>query len=161
MVGQYASVPFVAGGVAYLFGGWLSGRLMRAGWRLPKARKFVMLMGAAIMPIAILAPLVPTAALAIAAICFVTMGHAFWISNLQALPTDICRAGEIGTVMGISGMGGTVGGILANFGTAWVVEHFTYAPVFAMAGLMHPLGVGIVCWLLPNWRFGKRAGIQY
>ena len=117
--------------------------------------------GRAIMPVAILAPRAPTAALAIAAICFVTMGHAFWISNLLALPTDICRAGEIGTVMGISGMGGTLGGILANFGTAWVVQHFTYAPVFAMAGLMHPLGVGIVCWLLPNWRFGERNGLRY
>jgi ACS family hexuronate transporter-like MFS transporter len=134
---------------------------MQAGWRLPKARKFVMLLGGAIMPVAILAPMVPTAALAIAAICFVTAGHALWISNLQALPTDICRANEIGTVMGISGMGGTVGGVLANFGTAWVVQHFTYAPIFAMAGLMHPLGVGIIYWLLPNWRFGQRAGVQY
>ena len=82
---------------------------MRAGWKLPKARKFVMILGAAMMPVAILAPRVPGAALAIAATCFLTMGHAFWISNMQALPTDICRAGEIGTVMGISGMGGTVG----------------------------------------------------
>lgn len=161
MVGQYASVPFVAGGIVYLFGGWLSGKLMRAGWRLPRARKFAMILGAAIMPVAILAPMVPTAALAIAAICFVTMGHAFWISNMQALPTDICRAGEIGTVMGISGMGGTVGGVLANFATGWVVQHFTYAPIFAMAGLMHPLGVGIVCWLLPDRRFGERIGVRY
>jgi len=161
MVGRYASMPFLAGGIAYIAGGWLAGRLMRAGWRLPSARKFVMTLGAAIMPMAILAPMAPTAALAIAAICFVTMGHAFWISNLQALPTDICRANEIGTVMGISGMGGTAGGILANFGTAWVVGHFTYAPVFAMAGLMHPLGVGIVRWLLPNWRFGERTGARY
>jgi ACS family hexuronate transporter-like MFS transporter len=161
MVGQYASVPFVAGGVAYIFGGWLSGRLMRAGWPLPKARKFVMLLGASIMPISIVAPLVPSIAMTIAATCFVTMGHALWISNLQALPTDICRANEIGTVMGISGMGGTAGGVIANFGTAWVVQHFTYAPVFAMAGFMHPLGVAIIYWLLPNWRFGERNGIKY
>jgi ACS family hexuronate transporter-like MFS transporter len=161
MVGQYASVPFVFGGIAYVTGGWLSGRLMRAGWKLPKARKFVMILGAAIMPVAIFAPRVPSAALAIAATCFLTMGHAFWISNMQALPTDICRAGEIGTVMGISGMGGTVGGILANFGTAWIVQHFTYAPVFLMAGLMHPLGVTIVCLMLPDRRFGERVGIRY
>jgi ACS family hexuronate transporter-like MFS transporter len=120
-----------------------------------------MILGAAMMPVAILAPRVPGAALAIAATCFLTMGHALWISNMQALPTDICRAGEIGTVMGISGMGGTVGGILANFGTAWIVQHFTYAPVFLMAGLMHPLGVTIVCWMLPDRRFGERVGIRY
>ena len=160
-VGHYAPVPFIAGGVAYIVGGWLAGHLMRKGWRLPRARKAVMILGAALMPVAIMAPAVPTAALAIGAICFTTMGHAFWISNLQALPTDICRAGEIGTTMGISGMGGALGGILANFGTAWLVQHFSYSPVFLMAGLMHPLGVSIVCWGLPNWRFGQRTGITY
>ena len=46
------------------------------------------------MPVALVAPRVPTAALAIAAICFVTMGHAFWISNLLALPTDIAAPGK-------------------------------------------------------------------
>ena len=50
MVGKYAWVPFIFGGVAYILGGWLSGRLMRRGWTLPKARKFVMLLGAALMP---------------------------------------------------------------------------------------------------------------
>jgi hypothetical protein len=30
-----------------------------------------------------------------------------------------------------------------------------------MAGLMHPLGVGIVCWLLPSWRFGERINVRY
>jgi ACS family hexuronate transporter-like MFS transporter len=46
-VGDYAWVPFVVGGVGYILGGWLSGRLMRAGWALPSARKFVMLLGCA------------------------------------------------------------------------------------------------------------------
>lgn len=30
-VGRYAWVPYAFGGIAYLVGGWLSGRLMRAG----------------------------------------------------------------------------------------------------------------------------------
>jgi ACS family hexuronate transporter-like MFS transporter len=157
MVGQYASLPFIAGGIGYVAGGWLSGRLMRAGWSLPRARKFVMLLGAAVMPAAILAPGVPSAALAILAISFVTLGHAFWTANLQAIPTDLFRGGEIGTATGFSGMGGAVGGILANFGTGWVVQHFTYAPIFVMAGLMHPLAIAIVYKMLPDHRFTRRV----
>jgi ACS family hexuronate transporter-like MFS transporter len=157
MVGQYASVPFIAGGIGYVTGGWLSGKLMRAGWSLPKARKFVMLLGAAVMPAAILAPAVPTAWLAILAICFVTLGHAFWTSNLQAIPTDLFRSGEMGTATGFSGMGGAVGGILANYGTGWVVQHFSYAPIFLMAGLMHPLAIAIVYKMLPDHRFARRV----
>jgi ACS family hexuronate transporter-like MFS transporter len=157
MVGQYASVPFIAGGIGYVVGGWLSGKLMRAGWSLPRARKFVMLLGAAVMPAAILAPAVPTAWMAILAICFVTLGHAFWTANLQAIPTDLFRSGEMGTATGFSGMGGAVGGILANYGTGWVVQHFSYAPIFVMAGLMHPLAIAIVYKMLPDHRWDRRS----
>jgi ACS family hexuronate transporter-like MFS transporter len=153
MVGKYAWVPFVFGGVGYVAGGWLSGALMRAGWTLPRSRKFAMLMGAVIMPVAIAAPYVPTAGLAIAATCFITVGHAFWVANLQTLPADLFRSSETGTVMGFSGMGGAVGGMLANLGTGWVVAHFSYAPIFLLAGLMHPMSAALVYWLLPDWRF--------
>jgi len=153
MVGDYAWVPFFAGGITYVLGGWLSGRLMRAGWKLGSARKFGMLLGALVMPAAMLAPLVPSAWMAIAATCAITVGHAFWISNLQTLPTDLFRGREVGTVSGFSGMGGAVGGILANLGTGYIVQHFSYAPVFFLAGLMHPLSVALVYWLLPNRYF--------
>ncbi|MEO7650345.1 MAG: MFS transporter, partial [Bryobacteraceae bacterium] len=132
----------------YILGGWLSGRLMRAGWPLLKARKFVMLLGASVMPIAILAPLVPTAQLAIAATCFATFGHAFWVANLQALPTDLFPGNEVATASGFTGMGGAIGGILANMGTGWLVQHFSYTPVFLIAGLMHPLSAVLVFRLL-------------
>jgi ACS family hexuronate transporter-like MFS transporter len=153
MVGDYAWVPFFVGGGGYLLGGWLSGRMMQAGWKLPSARKFVMLLGALVMPAAIFAPLVPAAWMAIAATCFVTFGHAFFVANVQTLPTDLFRGPEIGTAAGFSGMGGAVGGILANLGTGYIVQHFSYAPVFFIAGLMHPLSVALVYWLLPNRYF--------
>ncbi len=156
MVGKYAWVPFIFGDIGYVLGGWLSGRLMRAGWTLPRARKFTMLLGAAVMPTAILAPLVPTAALAIAATCFVTFGHALWVANLQTLPTDLFRGPQIGTATGFSGMGGAIGGVLANLGTGWVVARFSYAPIFLVAGLMHPLSIALTYWLLPDRYFGAR-----
>ena len=53
-----------------------------------------MLMGAACMPLTIAAPHVPEAWMAIAATCFLTFGHAFWVSNLQAIPTDLFRSGR-------------------------------------------------------------------
>jgi ACS family hexuronate transporter-like MFS transporter len=87
--------------------------------------------------------------------CFVTFGHAFWVSNLQTLPTDLFKAQEVGTATGFSGMGGAVGGMLANLGTGWLVQHFTYTPVFLLAGLMHPLSMVLVYRLIPD-RYFKR-----
>lgn len=154
-VGQYAFVPFVFGGIGYVIGGWWSGRLMRAGWTLPRARKFVMLIGAAVMPVAIVAPLVPEAWMAIAATCATTFGHALWVANLQSLPIDLFRGPEVGTATGFSGSGGAIGGMLAQLGTGYLVTHFSYAytVLFLVAGLMHPLSAGLTYWLLPDREF--------
>jgi ACS family hexuronate transporter-like MFS transporter len=157
MVGKYSWVPFAFGGIGYVTGGWLSGRLMHAGWTLPRARKFVMALGAAVMPLAMLAPFVPTAALAIAATCAITLGHGLWTANLQTIPTDIYRGHEIGTVTGFSGSGGAIGGMFASLGTGYLVTHFTYAPVFLLSGLMHPLSAVLTYLLLPNRFFTQTA----
>lgn len=153
MVGRYAWVPYIFGDIGYILGGWLSGRLIQAGWPLPRARKSVMLMGACCMPVVIAAPHVPEAWMAIAATCFLTFGHAFFVSNIQAIPTDLFRGSEMGTATGFSGMGGAVGGILANLGTGYIVMRYSYSPIFLVAGLMHPLAVLLVYKLLPDRYF--------
>ncbi|MFN7924252.1 MAG: MFS transporter [Bryobacteraceae bacterium] len=153
MVSKYAWVPYIFGDIGYIFGGWLSGKLMDRGWPLAKARKFVLVLGAACMPVALLAPQAPNGYWAIAAVCFMMLGHSLWISNLLALPTDLFKANEVGTASGFTGMGGAIGGALANLGTGYVVSAFSYAPVFLVAGLMHPLALGLVLLLLPDRKF--------
>jgi MFS transporter, ACS family, aldohexuronate transporter len=152
-IGEYAWVPFLVGGVANIFGGWLSGRLMRAGWKLPRARKFALAIGACLLPSAILAPLVPSAGMAIAAISFITLGHAVWITNLLTLPTDLFHGTEVGTASGFSGMAGAVGGIIASLCTGYVVTNFSYTPIFIISGLMHPFALFVVYRLLPDRYF--------
>jgi len=159
MVGKYAGVPFVFGGIGYVLGGWLSAFFMRKGWSLPRSRKFVMLMGACCLPVAMLAPFVPAAWMAIAATCFITFGHAFWVANLQALPTDLFPGHEVATASGFTGSGGAIGGALAQLGTGYLVAHFSYAPVFIIAGLMHPLSAALVYWWLPDREFAKSAAV--
>jgi ACS family hexuronate transporter-like MFS transporter len=148
MVGKYAWVPFIFGDIGYILGGWVSGFLIRRGWPLLKARTAVLLAAALVMPVAILAPLVSKAWMAIAVACVITFGHALWISNLLTLPTDLFPGSRVGTVSGLSGMGGAVGGMLANLTTGYVVASFSYKPIFTAAGLMHPLSFCIVFLLL-------------
>lgn len=148
MVGKYAWVPFIFGDVGYIFGGWLSGYLIRHGWKWIRARTLVLILGSSMMPIAIFAPRVPEAWMAIAVICVVMMGHALWISNLLTLPTDMFPGSRVGTASGLSGMGGAIGGMIANLGTGYVVQNYSYSPIFFTAGLMHPLACTLVYWLL-------------
>jgi ACS family hexuronate transporter-like MFS transporter len=150
MIGRYAWIPYVFGGFGYVLGGWLSGRLLRAGWSLCRARKFALAAGAALLPTAILAPLVPSAGLAIAATSIVVFGHAIWVANLLTLPADLFPSSEVGTASGFTGMAGSVGGILANLGTGYIVSTFSYLPIFIAAGLLHPIAFLVLWRLLPQ-----------
>ena len=160
MIGRYAWIPYCFGAVGYILGGIIAEQLMRRGWTLSRARKAVLFGGAAVLPGAIFAPFVPTAGLAIAAICLVTLGHGLWTSNLQALPGDLFEDHEVGTVTGLSGSGGAIGGILANLATGWIVQHFTYAPIFLAAGLVHPLSAAIIYAMLPARMFPPIAPVS-
>lgn len=148
MIGKYAWVPFLFGDIGYTFGGWFSGYLMRRGWQLQRARSVMLLAAGCITPAAVFATRVSEAWMAIGLTCAVTFAHGLWISNLLTLPTDMFRASRVGTASGLTGMGGAVGGMIANLGTGYLVQNYSYQPVFLMAGLMHPLAFGVVYVLL-------------
>lgn len=152
-VGSYSWVPFLFADAGYIFGGWLSSHLISRGWTVSRARKRAMLVGAALLPAAIAAPWLPSAGSAIAAVCVVLLGHAIWIANLLTLPADLFPAYQIGTVSGLSGMGGAMAGIVGNLVTGYVVPRFSYAPIFVIAGLMHPFAVFLLYRLIPEKYF--------
>lgn len=160
MIGKYAWVPYMFGGVGYLFGGWLAGALLRAGWSVSRARKMTMTLGAAFLPAAIIAPFASSAGMAIAAMCAVVMGHSIWISNLMTLPTDLFAPREVGTAAGFSGMGGAIGGALANWFTGSIIAHFSYRPIFICAGLLHPFAILLVWMFLGERFFGVSSALK-
>jgi ACS family hexuronate transporter-like MFS transporter len=156
MIGAYAWVPFLVADVGYLLGGWLGGWLMRRGWSLAQARRRILFCGAVIMPAGVFATYVPGAGWAIALTCCMTFGHAVWSSSLIALPTDLFPGRRIATATGFSGMGGGIGGMIANLGTGYVVQRLSYRPIFTLAGLMHPLALVVVLWLIPARFFNTK-----
>lgn len=159
-IGKYAWVPFLFGDIGYTSGGWVSGFLIRKGWRLQTARTALLLAAGCITPVAVMAPRVPAAWMAIAVTCAITFAHGLWISNLLTLPTDMFRASRVGTASGLSGMGGAVGGMIANLGTGYLVQNYSYQPVFLMAGLMHPVAFVVVfTLLLRGW--GKQKELRF
>jgi ACS family hexuronate transporter-like MFS transporter len=89
--------------------------------------------------------------MAIGIVCVVTFAHALWISNLLTIPIDLFTKADVGRVSGLSGMGGAIGGALANFYTGSVVAKFSYWPVFAAAACAHPLACAIVVIALRAW----------
>ncbi len=63
---------------------------------------------------------------------------------MQTLPSDLFPQTAVGSVAGLGGMGAGIGSMIFIFATGWVVDHFSYTPVFTAAGLLGPLGTLIL-----------------
>ena len=160
MIGEYGWIPWAVGGSGYIFGGWLSGWWLRAGWRLGRSRKAAMAVGAALLPMAIFAPLAPSWQMAIAAMSVVVMGHAIWVTNLMTLPADLFPSGAVARAAGFAGMGGAIAGALANWFTGDIITRFSYQPIFICAGLLHPFAMILIWKLLTEKYFDRSRGCR-
>jgi ACS family hexuronate transporter-like MFS transporter len=150
-IGLFAGVPFWAAGFGSVMGGWLSGFLMRQGWTVNGARKIVMLICALCMPAGIVAVFAPNAAISLLFISIATSAHQGWSANLFTLTSDLFPKKDVGTVVGLGGTGGAVGGMILAVTAGYVLQWFhSYVPLFIIAGIMHPLALGLVHILIPR-----------
>jgi ACS family hexuronate transporter-like MFS transporter len=140
-IGIFAWAPYVCAALGSLFGGWLSGRLIRAGHTVNYARKLAIILAACMMPFGILAARAHSPTTALALIAVVLFGFQMWISNVQTLPSDIFPAASIATVAGLGGMAAGISSLFFNLCTGWLVTHFGYASVLTIAGVLAPIGL--------------------
>ncbi|MBS1814263.1 MAG: MFS transporter [Acidobacteria bacterium] len=139
-IGASAWAPYLAAAVGALFGGWLSGRLIRSGMSVNKARRTAILIAACMMPFGILAAHAHSAYGALACIAIVLFGFQMWVSNVQTLPSDFFPGAAVGSVAGMGGTAAGISSLLFNLCTGWIITHFGYASVLTLAGLLAPIG---------------------
>ena len=114
-------------------GGWLSGFLMKQGWAKGKARKTAMLICALAMPIAAMGVLAPNAALAVGLFSLATSAHQGFSANLFTTTSDVFPKSALGSVNGIGGcMGGLGGVIFSAIVPGYLVKFVGYTPLFLM-----------------------------
>jgi ACS family hexuronate transporter-like MFS transporter len=114
-----------------LGGGWLSGFLMDRGWDKGKARKTAMLVCAIAMPIAALGVVVPNITLAIGLFSIATSAHQGFSANLFTTTSDVFPKSALGSVNGIGGCLGGLGGVIATaIVPGYLIKIVGYVPLF-------------------------------
>ncbi len=139
-------------------GGGLSSFLLAKGWRAGAARKTAMLVCALSVAAVIF---VPSAAgnlwLTVVLIGIAAASHQGWSANLFTIPSDCFPRTAVGSVVGLGGLGGAIGGMVAQplIGKWLDFSHDAYAPLFVVAGTIYLIALLIIHLLLP--RFEKVA----
>jgi MFS transporter, ACS family, hexuronate transporter len=143
-VGTVAWIPFAAAALGCLVGGGLSSWLLRRGHSLNAARKIALGLSAALMPCVMFIPhvSVPTV-IVLFSIAF--FGQQSWSTLVMTLPTDLFPKNAVGTVAGLVGLGGALGGVVLGQLAGYLLDHgWSYAPVLIIAGSLHVLAFGVI-----------------
>ncbi len=138
-MGMLAWLPYLSADLGAVFGGWMSGRLVRAGRSPIASRLAVMIPCALMMPLSFAIPYAPSRTLTIVLICLVTFSHMVWKTNQNTLTNDVFPKQMVGTASGILAFGTGLGGTLFTWATGLVVERFGYGSIFMVMGVLHPL----------------------
>ena len=140
-------------------GGWLSGRMIRAGMTPNKARKLTMLVSAfCILPV-VLSQFVDSLWLNVLIIGIAAAGHQAFSANVYTIPSDTFPRFAVGSVIGIGGTVGALGGMLFSMYIGKVLDNLgTYAPIFAVAGGSYFVALLCIHLLSPRLRLAKLEG---
>jgi ACS family hexuronate transporter-like MFS transporter len=137
-------------------GGWISSFLLKRGNTVNAARKTAMLICAiGVIPV-VFAYRVESTWSAVLLIGLATACHQGFSANLYTLTSDMFPARAVGSVVGIGGMAGALGGLC----NAWVVGHVlqwtgSYKVPFLMAGAAYLVALALVHVLVPRMEPAK------
>ena len=149
-VGYFAWIPYAASGLGCLAGGFFSSWLIGRGKSLNSARKIALGASVAAMPCVLFIVHAPIQ-LAIVIFSIAFFGQQSWATVLMILPADLFPRNSVGSVAGLVGFGGALGGVVFGLVVGYFLDHgFGYGPVFAMAGSFHVVAFLIILISIPR-----------
>ncbi len=150
-IGLPLIVIYVVSSVGGIAGGWFSSRMIRNGRSLDHARKTVILIcGFCALPV-ILAPLSGGLWMAVALIALAASAHQAWAANMFSIISDVFPRNAVGSVTGLIGTAGAIGGALAATFVGYVREWTgSYMIVFIIAGSVYLLNWLIIKIFIPR-----------
>ena len=143
-------MPYAASGVGCLLGGWFSSTLLRRGRSVDLSRKLALGLSAAVMPAIVFVTRVPVEwALAIFSLAF--FGQQSWSTLVMIVPTDLFDRRLVGSVAGLVGFGGAMGGLLMNLVAGRLLDAgFGYGAVFNIVGTLHVIAFAVILIAIPR-----------
>jgi MFS transporter, ACS family, hexuronate transporter len=141
-------VPFLAADFGNFFGGGFSSHLIKRGWPVLKARKFIILICGLGMTLLIPTVSVSNFSVIVALFAISTFSYAAWSTMALALPSDLYPSGSVASVSGLSGTGAGVGTIVSTFLIGWISDRYSFAPILVGASLVPLVATALVFLLI-------------
>jgi len=142
---------YVIADVGSIGGGWISSALIKRGRTVNRGRKAVML-GCALSVVPVIgANQVRGLWSAVLIIGLAASAHQAWSANIFTFASDMFPKKAVGSVTGLGGMAGAVGGMLFATLAGHILEWTgSYLILFLISGSVYLLALGIIQLLVPR-----------
>lgn len=144
-------VIYVVADFGSVGGGWLSGALIQRGWSVNAARKTTMLICACgVLPI-VLAVDARSLWMSVGLVGLAAACHQGWSANMYTLASDMFPRQAVGSVVGMSGMAGSFGGMLIAEVVGLILQRTgSYYAIFAIAACSYLLAICLIHLIVPG-----------
>ena len=145
------AVIYVIADIGSVGGGYISSALIKQGWTINKSRKTAMLICAlAVVPI-VFASITSSLWIAVVLIGIAAAAHQGWSANIFTIASDMFPKQAVGSVVGIGGMLGAVGGMIISPLVGYILQSTgSYVPIFFIAASAYLIALLIIHLLAPR-----------
>ena len=159
LIGRILWIPFLALGLANIFGGWLSDIIFSKTSNINMARKQVMGF-AALMTIPVISiGFIHSYLVVLILMSLAFFAHGLWITNYITSISDVFGKNITSTVVGLSGTAGALSSLVLNPVIGVIITHYSYNPLWWYAGTLYPLAFLFFLWFIPRIEY-KDLSIQ-
>lgn len=117
-------VVYVATSIGSISGGWLSSRLIARGWDVTRARQITMLgLAFLVVPISF-SPWIDNMWAMVGLLSLAAAAHQGWSANLFTTASDMFPKRLVGSIVGMGGMAGAIGGTVFPLFVGALLDHF-------------------------------------
>lgn len=150
-IGLPIVVIYLVADVGSIGGGWFSSWLIKRGWTVNSARKLAMLLCAlAVVPI-VFASKATNLWVAVALVSLAAAAHQGWSANLFTLTSDTFPRRAVGSVVGIGGTAGAIGGMFMALIVGEILQRTgSYQTIFIIAGSAYLVALALIQLLVPK-----------
>lgn len=159
----HISTVYVVSSFGSIFGGYLSGFFIKKGWPVYKSRKITMLIFAFCVVPVVFVQYIPNVWGAVALISLGAAAHQAWSANIYTTASDMFPKKAVSSVIGVGGMGGSLGGILFPLFVGWLLDAYEktgnktagYNIIFIICGSAY-----LIAWLAMHFLTPRMKSIQ-
>ena len=150
-------IIYVVADLGSVGGGYLSSFFISRGRPTNSARKLAMLVCALLVVPVIYASQTENLWVAVGLIAIAAAAHQGWSANIFTTASDMFPKQAVGSIVGIGGMMGAVGGMIFQSSTGYILQHnnSNYIPVFVVCGCVYLVALVIMHLLLPGMEPAK------